>query len=39
MGSRLATISKDEIVAVNKAAAPTDTKKETRFCSLAFTGG
>ena len=28
MASRLATVSKDEILAVNKAAAPTDTKKD-----------
>ena len=31
MASRFATVSKDEILAVNEAAAPTNTKKETKF--------
>ena len=38
MASRFATVSKDEILAVNKSAAPTNTKKETKFCLLAFIG-
>ena len=33
-----ATVSKDEILAVNKAAEPTNTKKETKFGLLVFTG-
>ena len=36
MGSRFAIVSKNEILAVNEAAAPTNTKKETKFGSLAF---
>jgi len=31
MASRFATVSKDEILAVTEAAAPTNTKKETKF--------
>ena len=31
MASRFATVSKDEIVAVKEAAAPANTKKETKF--------
>ena len=31
MASHFATVSKDEILAVNEAAAPTVTKKETKF--------
>ena len=31
MASRFATVSKDEILAVNEAAAQTNTKKETKF--------
>ena len=38
MASHFATVSKDEILAVNKAAAPTNTKKETKFGLSAFTG-
>jgi len=38
MASRFATVSKDEIVAVNEAAAPTNTKKEAKFGLLVFTG-
>ena len=30
MASRFATVSKDEILAVNEASAPTNTKKETQ---------
>ena len=37
MASRFATFSKDEILAVNKVAAPTNTKKETKFGLLVFT--
>ena len=32
------TVSKDEILAVNEAAARTDTKKETKFGLSVFTG-
>ena len=39
MASHFATVSKDEILAVNEAAAPTNTKKETKFGFSAFTGG
>ena len=38
MASRFATVSKDEILAVNEAAAPTNTKEETKFGLSAFTG-
>ena len=38
MASRFATVSKDELLAVNEAAAPTNTKKETKFGLPAFTG-
>ena len=38
MASRFATVSKDEILAVNEAAAPTNTKKETKFGLSVFTG-
>ena len=31
MASRFATVSKDDILGVNEAAAPTNTKKETNF--------
>ena len=37
MASRFATVSKDEILAVNEAAAPTNTKKETTFGLPVFT--
>ena len=37
MASRFATVSKDEILAVNEAAAPANTKKETKFGLSAFT--
>ena len=39
MASCFATVSKDEILAVKEAAAPTNTKKETKFGLSAFTGG
>ena len=38
MASRFATVSKDEILAVNEAAAPTNTKKEKKNCLAVFTG-
>ena len=38
MASSFATILKDKILAVNKAAAPENTKKETKFGLLLFTG-
>ena len=38
MASRLATVSKDEILAVNEAAVPANTKKETKFGLSPFTG-
>ena len=39
MASRFVTVSKDEILAVNEAAAPTNTaKKETKFGLSVFTG-
>ena len=37
MASRFATVSKDELLAVNEAAAPTNTKKETTFGLSIFT--
>ena len=40
MASRFATVSKDEILAVNEAAVPTNTKKETKFgLSVLLVGG
>ena len=38
MAFRFATVSKDEILALNEAAAPKNTKKETKFGLSAFTG-
>ena len=38
MASRYATVSKDEILGVNKAAAPTNTKKKTKFGLSVFNG-
>ena len=38
MASRFATFSKDEILAINEAAVPTNTKKETKFGLSVFTG-
>ena len=38
MASCFATLSKDEILAVNEAAAPTSTKKETKFGLSVLTG-
>ena len=38
MASRFATDLKNEIFAVNEAAAPTNTKKETKFDLSLFTG-
>ena len=38
MASRFATVSKDEILAGNEVAAPTNTKKEIKFGLSAFTG-
>ena len=38
MASRFATVSKDEILSVKETAAPTNTKKETKFGLSAFTG-
>ena len=38
MASRFTTVSKDEILVVNEAAATTNTKKGTKFDLLAFTG-
>ena len=37
MASRFATVSKDEILAVTEAAAPKNTKKETKFGLSLFT--
>ena len=37
MASRFATVSKDEILAVNEAAAPKNTKKEKKFGLSVFT--
>ena len=40
MASRLATVLKDKILAVNEAAVPTNTKKETKFgLSVLLVGG
>ena len=38
MASRFATVPKDEILAVSEAAVPKNTKKETKFVFLEFTG-
>ena len=38
MVSRFATVSKDESLAINEAAAPTNTKKERKFGLSVFTG-
>ena len=38
MASRFATFSKDEILAINEAAAPTNTTKEIKFGLSVFTG-
>ena len=38
MASRFAIVSKVDIFAVNEAAAPTNTEKETKFGLSAFTG-
>ena len=38
MASRFATVLKDRILAVNEAAAPANTKKETKFGLLVFAG-
>ena len=38
MASLFETVSKDEILAVNEAGTSTNTKKETKFGLLAFTG-
>ena len=38
MASRFPTVSKDEILAVNEVAVPTNTKKETKFGFSPFTG-
>ena len=38
MASRFPIVSKDELLAVNEAAAPTNTKKETKFGLSVFTG-
>ena len=38
MAFRFVTVSKDEILPVNEAAAPKNTKKETKFGLSAFTG-
>ena len=38
MACRFATVSKDSILAVNEAAAATNTKKETKSGLSAFTG-
>ena len=38
MDSRFATISKYEILPLNEAATPTNTKKETKFGLSVFTG-
>ena len=39
MASCFATVLKEEILAVNKAAVPKSTKKETKFGLSVFTGG
>ena len=38
MASCFATVSKDKILAVHEAAAPTNTKEETKFGLSVFTG-
>ena len=38
MASRFATVSKDEIFAVNETAAPTNTKKQTKVGLSVFAG-
>ena len=38
MASCFMTVSKDEILAINEGAAPTNTEKETKFRLLVFTG-
>ena len=38
MASRFAIVSKDEILAVNEAAVPTNTKEETKSGLSVFTG-
>ena len=38
MASRFATLLKDKILAVNEAVAPANTRKETKFGLLVFTG-
>ena len=38
MVSCFVTVSKDAILVVNQAAVPTNTKKETKFDLLVFTG-
>ena len=38
MASLFATVFKDEILSVNEEAAPTNTKEETTFSLLVFTG-
>ena len=38
MASCFTTVSKDEILAVNEAAAPTNTKKEKKFFVRVYTG-
>ena len=39
MASRFAIVSKDEILAVNEAGAPTNTKKETNLACRCFLVG
>ena len=38
MASRFVTVSKDEVLGLNEATAPTNTKKKTKFDLSAFTG-
>ena len=38
MAARFATVSKDEILAVNESAVPTNIKKETKVGLSVFTG-
>ena len=38
MASRFATVSKDKVLAVNEAAAPTNIQKETKLGLSVFTG-
>ena len=38
MAARFATVSKDEILAVNESAVPTNIKKETKFGLSVFIG-